>query len=105
MFDKLRAVDQFGFRLPHHDLDGDGADLTETFRDLAGSTIVMRALDNELAGLTTAESAEIIGRDDRAVRDLCANGELQAYRYPARWRVDRRDLERYLKVRASDDKE
>ena len=85
----ITATDQFGIELP--DITKALNEHTELLENLpvppVDGTCKWYALDNPRAGETCESAGEVLRLATRTVRDMCARGDISAYRYPSRWRI------------------
>lgn len=90
------VTDQFGVPLP--DLTrilNDRAELLKDTRTAVNGMVSFAVSDNPLAGITSEEAAEVLGKVPQTVRDLCLKGAIRAMRYPERWRIPKRAIALY----------
>ena len=88
------ARDQFGIEVPDVTKAlNEHPDMLDNIPAPVNGECRWYALDNPLAGETVETAAEILHIAPRTARDLCARGNLSAFRYPMRWRIPISELE------------
>lgn len=88
------AVDQFGIEVPDVTKAlNERPDMLDNIPAPINGKCQWYAADNPLAGETIETAAEVLHLAPRTVRDLCARGNLSAFRYPLRWRIPISEIE------------
>lgn len=88
------AVDQFGVEVPDiSNALNEHPEMLENLPAPIDGKCAWYALDNPLAGETCETASELLHLAPRTVREMCARGDISAYRYPTRWRIPLSELE------------
>ena len=91
---RITVTDQFGTTVPHFKSLCAQLGQLEGLPDTFTGKVVLYVQDNPLAGLTCEDVSQRLGMPYRTVADMCQRGVMAAYRYPKRWRIPTRALNR-----------